>query len=101
MFKIRRALVVQGGSVQIGSNVNLYRSADDTLKTDDSLVIGGTSLAVPYGTSSPSPIVNGNVNVYHKGNVARLVVRSGGTAYVIALPAATHGTITCTVNSVP
>ena len=30
-----------GGSVNIGADGNLYRSATDTIKTDDSLVVGG------------------------------------------------------------
>ena len=41
-FKIRRALAVSGGSIQIGADTNLYRSAADLLKTDDALEIAGT-----------------------------------------------------------
>lgn len=105
-FTVRGALRVKEGTVQVGADVNLYRNAANVLKTDDSFTVvgsltSGTAFVAPYGTSSPAPVTNGQIAVYHKTHVPRLVVYSGGTAYCVAFPAATHGTITVTVNSVP
>ncbi len=41
MFKVRRTLVVVGGSVDIGSGPNLYRSSSVLLKTDVNLEAAG------------------------------------------------------------
>ena len=104
-----------GGKVYAGStqDVQLEREAANRWYTPDALAVGGTadfrasvefggtSVKMPYGTASPAPIVNGNVNVYHKGNVARLTLYSGGTAYTLAFPTATNGTATITVGSPP
>ena len=42
IFKIWQRPAIVGGSVDIGADVNLYRSAADLLKTDDGLEIAGT-----------------------------------------------------------
>lgn len=83
MYKFRRDIVVLGGSAQFGADTNLYRSAANTLKTDDSLVVGGSLLTVPYGNTSPALASNGDMAIYHKANVARLAIRSGGTIYTL------------------
>ena len=118
-FVIRRALAVRGGSVQLGADVNLVRDAANRLRTDDAFQVGGTAnldgatriggsatfagtpFVVPYGTASPTLSPNGDLRVYHKSAVARLAFQSGGTAYVIALPTATNGTITVSVGTIP
>jgi hypothetical protein len=100
-FKIRQNLYVAGGSVDIGANNNWYRSASLKMKTDSSLIVGGTAFVAPYGTAAPTPDTNGAILVYHKTHVPRLVVYSGGTAYSMAFPGATHGTVTITVGSPP
>jgi hypothetical protein len=63
----------------------------------------GTPFCIPYGTAVPTITANGDIRVYHKStdHIPRLVFQSNGTPYVIALPTATHGTITVTVNSIP
>ena len=125
--KIYRRLRVKGrinigaGSVTFGDaeDTNLYRSAANTLKTDDALTVAGafnasgaatvagaftaqgTPALVPYATASPTVDSNGQVGVYHKAGVAYLTFQSGGTPYVLGLPSATNGTLTITVNSVP
>jgi len=100
-FKERGRFFIRGGSVLIGADTNIYRSAADQLKTDDGLHVAGTALIVPYGTSATTKAQNGDFQVYHKGNVAYLTFRAGGTVYSVGLPAATHGTATITVGSPP
>lgn len=85
----------------IGADCNVYRYAANKLKTDDGLIVGGTPFVAPYGTAAPTIDTNGQLAVYHKTHVPRLVLYSGGTPYAMAMPAATHGTLTITVNSVP
>ncbi len=43
LFRVRRNLVVNGGSVQIGADVGIYRSAANRLDTDDALQVAGTA----------------------------------------------------------
>ncbi len=53
MFKVRRTLIVVGGSVDIGSGPNLYRSSAALLKTDVSLeAVGGLTLGAPGTVNS-------------------------------------------------
>lgn len=57
----------------------------------------------PYGTvvdggTATALATNGEVAVTHKAHVPYLTFRSGGTPYYVALPSATHGTITVTVG---
>ena len=124
LFKIRRALAVGGGSVQIGADCNVYRTSANVLKTDDGLTVSGVltasstltasgavnasgtvtltgRLVAPYGTASPTVATNGQVLLVHHTHVPYLVVRSGGTTYHMAFPTATHGTPTFTANGTP
>lgn len=100
-FKQHGRFFVRGGSVVIGADTNLYRVDTDILKTDDGLHVAGSALIVPYGTSATTKAQNGDMQIYHKGNVGYLTFRAGGTVYSIGLPAATHGTATITVGSPP
>lgn len=130
-FVIRNSLAVKGGSVQIGADTNLYRDSANVLKTDDALTVVGTLTAagaqthtgaltqtgpatyngsvnfagtpfkVPYATSSPTLGANGDLRMYLKVGIPYLAVQIGGTAYAIALPKTTDGTITVTANSLP
>jgi len=63
----------------------------------------GTPFCLPYGTAVPTITANGDLRIYHKStdHIPRLAFQSNGTAYVIALPTATNGTVTVTVNSIP
>ena len=124
-FVIRNSVAVKGGSVQIGADANIYRSAANVLKTDDALTVvgtltasgaqvhtgalsqagsatfSGTPFVVPYETSSPTLGANGDLRLYLKAGIPRLAFQVGGTVYAIALPLTTHGTITITAGSLP
>jgi len=117
-FKVRRSLAVTGGSVNIGADCNLYRSAANVLTSDDALTLTGTltpngavnaagtvttsgRLVIPHGTASPTVATDGQLFVYTKANVSRLGVRINGTPNYIAFPAATNGTVTVTVGGTP
>ncbi len=116
MFKVRRTLVVVGGSVQMGADVNLYRSAANLLATDDAFQVGGTAYLVGAtkfgaqvtfgsaalvqneGSVAPTLTIHGDFQRAHVlGSPLNMYFRSGGTTYSIAFQAATHGTITCTI----
>lgn len=101
MFKIRRSLVIVGGSALLGADVNLYRSAANALKTDDGFIVGGTPFVAPYSTTSPTLDVNGQIAVYQKGGTPRLAVRLAGTVINIELPTTTGGTAFYRVASPP
>ena len=110
-----------GGTIYVGStqDVQLEREAANRLYTPDALAVGGTAgfrddavfskkmdvssgtAVLPYGTASPAPASNGEANIYHKANVARFTMQSGGTAYTLAFPTTTNGTVTITVGSPP
>ena len=119
-FKIKGALALGGGSVQLGADVNLYRSAANVLKTDDGLNValastltglatlsagfnaqGGTQGILPYGTASPTIDQNGEVFVLQKGNRSYLCYQAGGTPCYITLPQVTAGTALYTVGGTP
>lgn len=124
-FKIKRGLAVAGGTVQIGADTGIYRSAANVLTTDDGLTVAGTltpqgavtqtggavslggtttvtnRLVVPYGTASPTIATNGQVHIYHKSNVAYLAIRSGGTPMYLAFPTSSDGTPTITIGGTP
>lgn len=114
-FKIRRSLNIGGGSVQLGADVNIYRSAANVLKTDDSLTTAGYTLTadkilnassgtaayLPYHTATPTVAVNGHFTMMQKGNRSYLLYYAGGTPCHIMLPQTTHGTVTITVGGTP
>ena len=118
--KFRGAIAVGGGRVQLGADVNLYRSAANTLKTDDGLNVpltstltgkitpsagmdasGGPILAVPYATASPTVDTNGHLSYVQKGNRSYMLYRAGGTPCYMTLPQVTGGTILVTVGGTP
>ena len=73
------------GLIQWSSDTNLYRSAADTLKTDDALVVAGVATASnsKRGAGSPESIVTGNVgDVYQRTDGSTgttLYVKESGT----------------------
>ena len=125
-YKIRRSLAVGGGSVQLGADVNLYRSAANVLKTDDALTVvgtltasgattltglatasagldasGGTKMLLPYATATPDINSNGQFQTIQKGNRSYLLYYLGGTPCYITLPQVTAGTMLVTVGGTP
>ncbi len=99
MYKVRRNAIFLGGSVDLGADVNVYRSAADTLKTDDSFTIAGATFVAPYATTTPTMATNGQIQLYQKGGTPRLVVRLGGTNIIVQFPTATGGTAFYTVGT--
>ena len=93
---ITGATRVGGALTQVGA-----ATLSGALSVAGSATLSGTPCVLPYLTASPGDAVNGEFNIYHKGDVARLSFRSGGTPYTIALPSATHGTVTITIGSPP
>ncbi len=124
--KIRRALAIGGGSVQLGADVNIYRTSANVLKTDDALTVagtltasgastltgiatvsagmdasGGTKLTVPYATTTPNINANGQLQMLQKSNLSYLLYYCGGTPCYIQLPQVTAGTMLVTVGGTP
>lgn len=125
-FKTRRSLAVGGGSVLIGADVNIYRSAANVLKTDDALTVastltaqaaltqsggavtlGGTTtvtnkLIVPAGTATPTMgTVDGEIRAYTKNNKPYLAMVFGGSSFVMQFPVTTDGTAAFTAGGTP
>ncbi len=117
MFKIRRTLVVVGGSVQMGADVELSRKAANLLGTDDGLQVGGTAYlvgaskfgaAVTFGSAqfimnegsvTPTLTAHGDLQRFHVlGTTLTVAFRSNGTTYAMAFPSTTHGTPTITIS---
>lgn len=61
-FKVKQALAISGGSVLLGADTNLYRSAANILATDDALSVGGTVL-VKKTSGGTTTIDGGTVTV--------------------------------------
>ena len=98
-------LPVQGSSagILIGGDTNLYRSAADTLRTDDSLTVG-TSIVLPqsattvlYNTSDQSTNYERG-KLYWSSNILTLGTEIGGTGTVRAVQLMS-GTNTFKVNT--
>lgn len=54
-------------------------------------------LVIPYGTTAPTLADDGQMAIAHVGGTARLVFRSGGSTFLLAMPtAAAGGSITIT-----
>jgi len=105
-YKIKRALAVAGGSVHIGADTNIYRSAANVLKTDDALTVAlaltaPTKLVAPYTTDSGTVDTNGQIQFEQKSNRSYLLYQCGGTPCYITLPQVTAGTMLVTVGGTP
>lgn len=65
--------------IAFGTDTNLYRSAADTLRTDDTLLVGGGIAWV--GTAAPSLSASGNAKTYFDSTSKTLKVSEDGGAY--------------------
>ncbi len=60
------------------------------------LTVSG-ELVLPYATSASTLAINGNIVINHVAGTAKMLVRSGGTTYTLALgTAVSNGSITLT-----
>lgn len=89
-FKIRRALAVSGGSVNIGADTNIYRTSANVLKTDDALTVTGTLTASAAATVGTTLGVTGKATL--NGGVD-----SSGTITLTGRLVAPHGTASPTI----
>lgn len=75
-----------GGSVNIGADVNLYRLSADNLKTDDSLFVGGSAVITGNlaagGISFTNLDVSGTANIVGTATFGTTVNFSGGSVNI-------------------
>lgn len=126
-FKIRRNLVVGGGSVQLGADVGLFRDSANVARTNDALTVdgiitasagisstkggtvtggttdigGATALIVPYQVATPDVNKNGHFSFLQKGDRSYMLYEMGGTPCYITLPQVTSATALFTIGGTP